>query len=389
MGKYILGTNTNIVASMERRTGLAVAVGISIILLFIIVIGGLVITGGPPTDEEGPGPQTPTPNTTETPTPTNNSSDSYKGVKLPNGVTTEGFANIEAFVSQHESYFNSRSYTLAYRSVRETQDGSLVLSETARVDKSGNFLIITNAPASRNLAYANQNTVFKSHGAVDTSYVVTQRSEHTVSPSRKVNLRDLLGAGQFRPTSLVERNNQTFVKMTTSSPTNSTDKVLLGNGVSDFQATVVISPDGYMKAFGVEYTTKIDGQKTTVGYNGAYESIGSTTVDKPEWLDLARQQHAKTEVYRESGYTSLVHKGGQTIPAGANVEVKVGNKTYSTQISDEFEQTDVLYFYLQNGELQVSSSQPSQGQGLSTSGDLVITMEANGKDWLIVQRLEE
>jgi len=63
-----------------------------------------------------------------------------------------------------------------------------------------------------------------------------------------------------------------------------TDEYRRLGGATDYSATAVIAPDGFVRSLNVSYVNRGGNRSIAVSYRFRYDAIGTATVERPNWL---------------------------------------------------------------------------------------------------------
>lgn len=255
----------------NRSPGLAVAAGLSILFLIGILGGVIVLVGNPP--DRGPAPSGPT-----NPNPNPNDS-TYNGVTLPEGATANGLSR--AFVKEHNSFIGD-NYKVKYHRGEDSPKLTKLYNVRTYVENN-TFLTIKSLPSGREIVYSDSDTVYKSIGLVNISYKEIPRSEYDINENR-VTIAKIIGSGNFTAKS----SDSNSVLYTSHNKTSSADEILPGDGVSNYNASVVVSFEGYAPTMSVEYNTTMNNTQTRIRVTVSVTNIGRTTISEPDWVKEAR-----------------------------------------------------------------------------------------------------
>ena len=241
------------------------AVGLALVLAGCGALGGTSGTADPGTGPASGATLTPVavPSTTETP------------VTLPPGVTTAGVADADALLAAHQATLRDRSYTLAVRLEVDgdvTRRVSRVASQTRYYQRD--VLVRQGVTVSR---FASDRTVYtRSVTANLTRYdrfdTVRPPGSQTVRESRV--FLSVPSATVFRTT---VDGRPTFALRGTY-PVHPTEP-----GLRNVSLRAVVAPSGLIRTLNVSYYREADAANVTRSF--AYSDVGSTTVERPDWVD--------------------------------------------------------------------------------------------------------
>lgn len=370
---------------MNRTTGLKVAVGMVIIIFLIGGITALIFLGGGQT----PPPNNPTTTpTTENPTPTTEETTTeetvFAGHQLPEGATVNSL-DAEILSENHNSVLETRgSYTLDYEKHKYGVESEIT---TETLYKEGDKIYRDrNNPGFRELIWFDSEQRVTASGSVEPLYSSTQRTKYIndVSP---VNMGRILKTGNFEADEVVTRDGVDYIRYKSVGGFDANDKLLEGGDISNYNARIILSQEGYIKGFFVEYKSQIDGNDFHFQLSGLYKELGSTTLEEPRWVQTALDEAPKIEAKRTNGNIELFHTGGQTINKGTEVTLNTADGTYTSTTNTDLTQGDTIYVALNGGNIEITNQKIEDADELP-SGDLRVKGEYNNKRVFTSQLLD-
>jgi len=247
---------------MDRRVA---AVGVALLFAGCGAFGGA--TGADATT--GPDDAT-----TLTPVPVPSVTD--EPVTLPPGVTTGGVADADTLLDAHRAALRDRSYTLA---VRLSVDGT-VTRRTARVESP--------------TRYAQRDVLVRQ--GVTISRFASDRTVYTRSVSQNLTRYDRFDTVR-PPGSQTVRESRVLLSIPAATVFESTVDgrsafVVRGSypvhpaapGLRNVTVRAVVEPDGLVRSLTAEYVRADGDGRTNVTRSFSYSDVGSTTVERPDWV---------------------------------------------------------------------------------------------------------
>jgi hypothetical protein len=371
----------------QKRFVMKIAAGISIVLFIFLVAGGCAFTGCLESPEENPSPNTTTTEappitTTETPTTspgtTNNNTQTFENVNLPSGAKKDGLS-AEVIVDSHNRYIQQRSYAFDYTS-RLSENGvtQSEIRELTQKNAERQF-VYRSVPGSNQEFWINSTKFVRATDTgLDVFFSVSER-ENQKFDSYSPSISSVIRSGDYSAERVVERSNETVIVYAANSATENVSG-LVGEDVRDYSSTVLISPDGYVKGFSVEYSTFDGSRRVNISNSGFYESFGSTELTKPSWVSTAIDGEPEIDEFHNENYTSMVHTDGRSLSEGTVLQFTSENKTFTVELENEFAQSDVLYLYETEDGMTISRQEPtSKSSGLESGEYSVIGYKGNAE----------
>lgn len=231
---------------------------------------------------------------------------------LPDGVTKDGVQDPQAAAAAHEASLSDVSYTLELRGETDVENGdSFTLDQTVRSDGQGTILISAErtGPGAFSIEiWTNGSAGYrKIDRGDDPIYETTDSGAVSDRAAATTTIQQLLDAGNFQPTDVRTEDGEQLVVLTTNSPADDAADALGVESVSSFSGNVTVDSDGQVHSMDVEFTaTDARSGQFTQRLSGEVTDVGSTTVERPEWVSEATAQ--------TGGGVGLVAPG-QRVPA--------------------------------------------------------------------------
>jgi hypothetical protein len=235
-------------------------------------------------------------------------------ISYPPGYAKSGITNPEKAAEQaNAAPLEHDSFTLSMTASVPVRNTNLTINVSGKIDVSDKRVyIVANGSAFgsdiiKNETYYADGTVYKQNQLAfsRTTYSISQGSFQSytgVNPSGKVSINgaDSEIATQFKTANFsgakqVTRNGETLFRYEASSVNNSDpflfNDSLTNPSVDEFNATLLVDQEGIIKSFGYSITyTPAGGTQRTLTVRYQTTDIGSTTIEKPDWLDEAKAQ---------------------------------------------------------------------------------------------------
>lgn len=268
---------------MQRRAATLLLVALVALAGCSLPGGDLGAAGDDPTEaDDGP-------TTTATP-----------AFDYPAGYSEAGVEDVEIALERHaDALANSSGFRLAYSAAVESGDRSSVLTYDERVEPpSAEALVRVNVTS------GNVSGFYEQYYTADTLYVKSKRpgTENVTYSNRSQPydvgqfvgtegfIRPVLENVTFGSSRVVTRDGDRVVEYSDGRlreagrlPTGAIES----GDVTEFSATIVVHPDGTIRAIQYEATVEEDGGERHLSISIRVSDVGATTVDAPGWTDRA------------------------------------------------------------------------------------------------------
>jgi len=215
---------------------------------------------------------------------------------LPDGVTKDGVQDPQAAAEDHEASLSGVSYTLELQGETELEDGqTFTLDQTVRSDGEGTILISAERSGSGAFTidiWTNGTVGYRKvvRGG-DPVYETTTPGQIQDRSTATSTVQQLLEAGEFRPIDVRNEDGEQLVVLSATSPTRNAADALGVESVSAFSGNVTVDSDGQVHSIDVEFTaTDARSGEFTQRLTGEVTDLGSTTVERPDWVSEAVDQ---------------------------------------------------------------------------------------------------
>ncbi|PSQ59949.1 hypothetical protein BRD18_02330 [Halobacteriales archaeon SW_7_71_33] len=281
------------------RSALAV---VAVALLLVVAGCGEAGDGALPTTEPTATTQTtqatePTATTSTVRTVEGETEPPFSAERLPPGVETDGSVAVGRLAAAHDEALAGSSFALELNFSRTVTaaDGStrrLVTSQRTRADGNGEFLLrFVNPQAGlQQTTWGNDSTVVS---RVVTSETVSYRNADPEAVRANLSARpfveQFLSVGDY---SVAVAGEDRVLLTATEASDDAADRI--GEGVSsvdDYRGRVVVDSTGRVRSLSVDADVSLgEGGSATLGVSVALSGLGSTDVERPEWVEEALRQ---------------------------------------------------------------------------------------------------
>jgi uncharacterized protein YceK len=240
--------------------------------------------------------------TTETGTKTESGKFEYSP-----GYSESGITNPERAIEQHISALRSHdSFTYTVKRPTTSPRTRIILTNQVDRDNKRQYTVLNGTIADKQSLHIEQYQIKNSKYSA-TSILSIDKIDYNVTkqpftvPLLNTTKQDELffnfsGSVRFGEAKRVTRDGETFVryestKLLNPEPFLPSSAPLQNGTVSEFNATILVDEEGIIRSFtySATYTTS-RGREVTVNSMVRVSDIGSTTVEKPEWLKEAKKQ---------------------------------------------------------------------------------------------------
>lgn len=269
---------------MRRRASIAVALA-AMLLLAGCSLGGL--GGSPATDDESP---------TATGTPTPSATPAFSA---PAGYDEGGVTNISAAIDAHRNtLLASSGFSVSYDAVVNSSEQTTTVRYDQRVETGTEEALRETNVSSGDVAgsvaryYANDTVYVQSRqpGATETSYNNRSKSYSPSSFAGTQLVRPALTDVSYGSSEVVTDGGSRAV-VYSDATLDAADSLLGKNvdieNVTAFSATLTVGENGIVRKLTYTATVQSGGDERTVEVTVRTYDVGSTTVDRPDWVSQA------------------------------------------------------------------------------------------------------
>lgn len=263
------------------------------VALLLVTAGCGGSTGGTPTPTAGP---TNTATDTETTGPTT----TVAGDRPP-GVAADGSVNVTRLVAAHDSALTGEAFTVEVNLTRTlTRNGTtqqIVGVQRSKSNGEGEFLTSFRQQAEfdiRQTTWGNESVaVARANASGQIRYQRADPDRIRDNLTAGVFAEQFLSAGQFTLDS-TESDGERFVLTATATSEDLSER--LGRQVTtveNYQGRVVVDRRGRIREFQVTFdVTLTSGAEGEIEVRMDLSGVGSTTVERPEWVSEGLEQTA-------------------------------------------------------------------------------------------------
>lgn len=354
--------------------------------------------GGTDAADEPAGQQTDEPTTEPSGTATNTEdpAPSLDEFEYPEG-SDQGGVDARALYRTHESTVTGAgSVTVDVNSQREISgDGQTFEDSTAETRSLGSGGIVVEreesdvtetvwSPSDEDAGYVRMEQGF------DTAYRIDNQGP---SPNEIALLRQVSGflrGGEWGEATEIVEDGDGYAAVYESTGVADEQRLRIaipGESISQFDAEIRVSGDGYLSEISFEATAERGSQTFDEDSTIAFRSVGETTVGAPEWVDTAREQGARFDasVTGDGTAVDLEMVNGDDLPSGARLALSTARGRGAATLPDAFSVGDRLYLALsKDGELLVGRD--AVPDGATSLGNFArVTIRADGLQFLAEQ----
>jgi len=212
------------------------------------------------------------------------------------GYGPDGVTDPQAAVESHNSgLIGSGSYTGTYRSDVETDDQSVQLNVTSRVDFDAEqgyqrSEVVTQGSTSTVEVYRGSDMRYRRSQARNQSRTRSSELAFAAEDLTTVEpVRPLLTNVSGYDASIEERNGRTLVVYETSGggDIDSFYGINESAEVSSFSGQFAVDSDGIVRSASYELTYQVENEQRALQVEYAVSDVGETTVERPGWVDDA------------------------------------------------------------------------------------------------------
>lgn len=269
---------------MNRKPVAAVA------LVLVVVLAGCGGSGQPDpgTETPSPGPES-TPTATATPTP----STSNLFESMPPGVSEEGVTNRTALLDAHANALDGTAVTVEV-DFRLTVDGdgqNVSLRGKVTPNDDRGWMRVSTADGVGTY-YTEAGTTYRKVTVDGTTNYGTTDQVSAIPESPRfgadARARDALWNANWTFDRVVRRNGEHLLRYEATRVTLPSDvDVDRANANATTSGTLLVDADGVVRHVEVSATVETDQRTVQYGVEVSFSGIGSTTIDRPDWIDRA------------------------------------------------------------------------------------------------------
>lgn len=216
----------------------------------------------------------------------------------PAGYSDAGVENVSRALENHRSTLTGASgFQVVYSAAVEGSDRSSVVTYDVRAEPPSERALLRFNVTSRNVEgyyaqyYANDtmHVATRQPGDQNTTYSRTGQS-YGADQFAGANwlFRPVLQNVSFESSRIVRRDGERVVEYSGGRLRDSgqlpTGRLQSGN-VTDFSATMVVGPDGYVRSLEYRATVVDGGTERRLSVSIQVTNVGETTVQRPGWID--------------------------------------------------------------------------------------------------------
>jgi len=345
----------------ERRVSRRAVLGTGVALS----VGLAGCTGGDAqSDGAETGADTATATDTETQTETASETTEEPGPTLaefeyPDGAARDGIDAASLFRTHESTVTGAGSVTAEVELTREFERFSETVSTTNRVGGNGvaqvsegeNLTESLWSPSGEAAAYVEMASGFEQRYRID---------NQAPSPNELARLgefRNLLAGTAWSEAKTVVDAGEGYAAVYESTgiaDENALLRLSFGEQVSEFEARVAVTQDGYVREIDYDLGVERDGEETRRAALVTVGQVGQTTVQEPDWAETARENGVRfdMQVTSDSRAVELEMVNGSDLPADSRLALSDGRGRGERQLSEPVAAGDRLFVGLSDrGEL--------------------------------------
>lgn len=295
------------------------------------------------------------------------------------GVGEDGTVSASKLIEAHQQEVSGASFTYTQETDRNFngESNSNILSIKYN---SGEEMYL--------IEYDDGKRVTYSDSSLEEDYVRFERQDNTVYISQEKKLEVVSGtASNFVHEGLInlfeyevksESDDKIVLASTSVVDTDTLKATTRLSDVENSNMELHVSKSGTI-------TQAILSAESSSGNSTSYKmtlsEVGSTTLEKPDWVGTAAENAVKFDASTSSdkGYITLGYTQGTEIPAGTTVRVMVGRDSFTTTLDEPLSPGTTYYVKPVFGEsgLEITTSEPTTDE---TFGESMVNIGIYGED---------
>jgi hypothetical protein len=317
--------------------------------------------------------EAPTETPTETPPPTpEDPAPSLSEFEYPPGTGRDGVDGSLLFSAHKLGLEGAETATLSGERLKVAESFQETLALTTRLGTDGLARTVEDQGSGRTQSLwsaGDQEPAYvRMKGGFDERYRIDNRA-----PSRRELLEFrqyefvLAGTAWSEATEVVEVGDDEYgvtYESTGIADEEAMLRVVFGDAVMEFEATVTVSEAEYVSKLEYDITVERDDGKRRETVTRTVDALGETTVEEPDWVDTAREKGVRFEMETTDDGTAveLEMVNGEDVPGDARAALADARARGSKRLSEATSVGDSRYL------------------GLSGSGELLVDSEAAPAD---------
>jgi hypothetical protein len=286
----------------------------------------------------------------------------------PPGVNESG-VNTLPLLTAHLEGLQGTSYAITVREMQRRGERSTTTSRVVRVgDSAASVVRSYSSNPVRSVAWTNGTTTVRRYTVpepdTDARYEYNSSRLRLRQVTGQQRVLGLLTTTNFTAVDTVERNGSTVTTLASAdTPGNETLRRWFGTtDVSTYRVGVTATEAGQITSLTLNATVGPSAQSTDVGYHYALSDVGTTTVERPDWLGTANQRATRLNATlpENASYLRVEHENGDAVPADAMVRWSSNPRTRprTTELGVRIEPGDTVYASVTNGSVQFDRERP-------------------------------
>ena len=267
----------------------------------------------------------------------------------PAGASRDGIRASELFQTHRSAIVEGESATVSIDQATDRDGHASSVSLTNRygpngvsqVKEAGKLTESLWAPSGEDAGYVEMDTGFEQRYRID---------NQAPDPQAVLRLRliqRLLAGGQWSDaTTVVETAaGEPAVVYESTGIANEQDllRVVFGDELSEFEATISVTEAGYLSGFSYEMTVERDTRTVQQQMTAVVEMVGQTTVEEPSWAGTAQENGVQfTASVSDDAKAIVLELENGEVPTGIRVQLSSG-RFDTTTLSESVTAGDTLY----------------------------------------------
>lgn len=293
-------------------------------------------------------------------------SDGEEAAQLPAGIESSGEVNESIVVGNHRATLQETTSTLTFEETTTIGDREFVRTVAVNVGESGAVEAVKAADG-REIEHWLGDDSYRRVTNGDVTRYSTVEQDGSADLLRQYRYFAHFSAADFEytGTETVDGKQVAVIKADGISESQSLAQLYGGNSVTDYTATAHVTENGVITSLEVSMTVeRSSGADVSVDNQYSVTDVGSTTVERPDWVADAEEEAVQMEVEQASGeYAALRMTAGEEIPSGSTAVVVTPDTTYEVELDQSVAPGDTIYFAVGSDGTAVASvnEQPSAG----------------------------
>lgn len=212
----------------------------------------------------------------------------------PDGVS-ENETNLSTLADTHVEALNDSSYTVEVNTSEEYETRNVSANITSRVESNPRKALVNISAGSETSYITNETLYTKRTQNGDSRYEAIERSQNGSDPLARLYtgsgfIGQLNAEANFTPTGVRTVDGTPLVVL----EPNETTVDMQGVNVTEYNATILVDERGVVHRFDRTLGFEMGNSSVRSEISMNVTKLNETTVEKPSWLDEARNQSSKS-----------------------------------------------------------------------------------------------